>query len=71
MYKFPFMEKFTDDVSDYLAEIERLFTSGSLSPVAFHLCLGKASAYVEAQYGLDYLTLEQAADLISEIESYL
>lgn len=71
MYKFPYMEKFTDDVSEYLAEIDRLFTSGSLSLVAFHFCLGKASAYVEVQYGAGYLTVEQASDLISEIESYL
>lgn len=60
-----------DSASEYLAQIESDYDSGLSGPKEYHAGLGKALAYVEAQYALGVLPENSALELIDDIEHRL
>lgn len=60
-----------DSATEYLTQLESDFDSGRSTPKEYHAGLGKALAYVEAQYALSVLSENVAVGLIDYIEHLL
>lgn len=60
-----------DSATEYLTQIESNYIAGRSSPKEYHAGLGKALAYVEAQYALSVLSENVAVGLIDYIEHLL
>lgn len=60
-----------DSATEYLTQIESNYIAGLSSPKEYHAGLGKALAYVEAQYALGTLPDNSALELIDDIEHML
>lgn len=58
-------------VEAFLLRIEAEYEKGLSSPKEYHAGLGKALAYVEAQFALGTLLEAQARELIERIEHLL
>lgn len=55
----------------FLRQIEAEYEKELSSPKEYHAGLGKAMAYVEAQFALDVLPKDKAIELIAQIEHLL
>lgn len=55
----------------FLRRIEAEYEKGLSNPKEYHAGLGKAMAYVEAQFALDVLPKDKAIELITQIEHLL
>lgn len=60
-----------DSAGAYLAQIEADYEKGLSTTKEYHAGLGKAMAYVEAQFALDVLPKDKAIELIAQIEHLL
>lgn len=68
----PHMDDILHDSAEvYLAQIESGYFDGHSSVKEYLAGLGKALAYVEAQFALDALSKDQAIELIGRIEHLL
>lgn len=68
----PHMDNILHDSAEaYLAQIESDYIAGLSGLKEYHAGLGKAAAYVEAQYALGVLPENSALELIDDIERRL
>lgn len=67
--QYPYMQyPLEGNIEEFIDEIENKFVCGTMSVKEYHICLGKALAYTEAQFSSDRLTKEKAYELIHKIE---
>lgn len=57
-----------DSIEGYIQLIDERYERGVLSTKEYHAGLGKAWAYVEAQFALEVISEEEAESLINKID---
>ena len=67
--QYPYMQyPLEESIEEFLDGIENKFLCGNMTIKEYHICLGKALAYTEAQFTSDRISKERAYELIHKIE---